>query len=883
MVYGLSTATDLAAEALRLCEVDPARARRTANDAIAAALPAERSQIASRAERAFGIAAREEGRLDDAGRHLRRAVADAKSAGSSELMGEARVSLASVVAFGGDHAGALRQLDRAARELPSTRSAEIHLGRALVLQMGWRLSEAVDEYRVAIPRLRGEPLLHARALLNRSVLCAYRGETRSALADLTKARAIADGIGQTGLAAKAAHNMAWVTMLTGDIPGALAAHDEADRLTGALGLPIGPSYWHRAEALLSIRLVDEARRYAELAADEFDAAGFAVEMVQSLLIASQATLLAGDAPAAAALAERALIRLGPKGTQAWSELAKVAWVRAQLAGGRADLALLRSATAAARRLHRAGVPTAALDATILAARVAVTVGRPAAAARLLATCTDAARSPIAEIRVQALLADALLRVAIDDRPGALRVAAAGLRALDHSRAALQASEVRARTASIGAELSGLGLRIALGDGEGRRILVWSERSRGVSLVPASTRPPGDPVLAELLAELREATGAHETAALDGSTAAQVNAAARRRAQLEGAIRRQSWQSVSTDPWRAIGPLRVADLSAALGERALVDFIEHDGAISAVVLGGGRAYRRSLGPMAPVAAALEALGFALRRVAARPPAADDAPTSIATLAAAARVDALLVAPLLPLIGDRSLVLLPSPSLTTTPWGLVPSISDRPLSIAPSAGLWLRAHGCRRHSGHILFASGPGLAAAATEVHRLAIDEENDATLLMGHHATAAAVLEGLNGARFAHLACHGTFRADNPLFTSLTLSDGPLTVYELERLDRQPRTVLLSACDTGRSSGPSGGAIMGLTASLIALGTTTIVASVSPVPDEATAALMVGLHRRLAIGTPVATALADARTELIAKRPDALATAAFCCFGAGGPL
>ena len=53
------------------------------------------------------------------------------------------------------------------------------------------------------------------------------------------------------------------------------------------------------------------------------------------------------------------------------------------------------------------------------------------------------------------------------------------------------------------------------------------------------------------------------------------------------------------------------------------------------------------------------------------------------------------------------------------------------------------------------------------------------------ATAANVLAALDDAWLAHIAAHGTFRADNPMFSSLLLDDGPLTVHDFERLGRKP--------------------------------------------------------------------------------------------------
>jgi CHAT domain-containing protein len=146
------------------------------------------------------------------------------------------------------------------------------------------------------------------------------------------------------------------------------------------------------------------------------------------------------------------------------------------------------------------------------------------------------------------------------------------------------------------------------------------------------------------------------------------------------------------------------------------------------------------------------------------------------------------------------------------------------------------------------------------------------VLTGGGATVAATLAALDGAGQAHLAAHGRFRADNPLFSSLELHDGALTVFDLERLRRAPRRLLLTACDAGLSAVRPGDEVMGLVATLLELGTATVIASVLPVPDRAVADAGVRLHRALAAGTPPAEALAAGRLPL--------ECAGLGCFGAG---
>ncbi len=149
------------------------------------------------------------------------------------------------------------------------------------------------------------------------------------------------------------------------------------------------------------------------------------------------------------------------------------------------------------------------------------------------------------------------------------------------------------------------------------------------------------------------------------------------------------------------------------------------------------------------------------------------------------------------------------------------------------------------------------------------------------ASVAAVAAALETARLAHVASHGTFRADNPLFSALELADGPLTVYDLERLSAAPRDMILSACDGGVTAVRPGDELMGFSGALLSLGTSALIASVVPVRDEPTRRLMLALHERLADGCEPAPALAHARADALGDDDADYATAVgFVCFGAG---
>ena len=106
-------------------------------------------------------------------------------------------------------------------------------------------------------------------------------------------------------------------------------------------------------------------------------------------------------------------------------------------------------------------------------------------------------------------------------------------------------------------------------------------------------------------------------------------------------------------------------------------------------------------------------------------------------------------------------------------------------------------------------------------------------MTGEAATTQAVTDGLAGASLAHIVAHGRFRHDNPLWSTIELADGPLSVYELELLEHTPPVMVLASCDSG-VGGPRGGdQLLGLSQTLLRMGTRSIVASVNLVPDDPT--------------------------------------------------
>lgn len=320
---------------------------------------------------------------------------------------------------------------------------------------------------------------------------------------------------------------------------------------------------------------------------------------------------------------------------------------------------------------------------------------------------------------------------------------------------------------------------------------------------------------------------------------------------------------------------LGEIAAELGGAALLSLFVRDGQFHGMSIVDGQVRLSSLGAEREVSAEVERLSFALtRRAHGTSPEADSMLAGCALRSARAIQRRLLVPVRAALAEGRPLVVVPAGRLHALPWAGLPACRGRSITVAPSLGCWLRcaAHTRERRfgAGHVWIA-GPGLDHAEREVRTL--HARSGGRLLAGADATPERVLSTIDGARTVHIAAHGRFRDDQPLLSCLDMANGPLYGVDLDRLRRGPTTVVLSACEVGRSTLNRCNELGGMAMVLLGRGTATVIASILPVPDARTAEVMVSLHAALRRGLAPAAALACAQAEH--------GEAGFLCLGHGG--
>jgi tetratricopeptide (TPR) repeat protein len=783
-----------------------------------------------------------------------------------------QATLGAALAWTGRTQQGLAMLNRAVEASRGSAVGRVLMRRASVLRDLGRFHEALQDLSRALPYFRraGDTVWEARSLIHRADIFLAFGLPGRAGADYVRAEGLFAVNGQEFEYAKARHSLGLLALARGQLPDALAYLDEAGNRYEALGEYLPDLPIDRCWALMAAGLAGEAEQETGTALGRIPPdGGITYRTAELLFAAATAALAAGDPVKARQRARQARRQFQAQGRALWEARASLVLAEARYAAGEQTPALLRYAEEVAARLEasRAGE---AMQAHLLAGRIALSRGNVARADEHLEHAARSRRRGPPLPRSVSWLARALQADGRGDARATVMACARGLDALEEHQMRLGATELRAYGTAHGAELATLAQRDALRRGDVRRLLFWSERWRATTLAARSAPIREDK---ELAAELEALRSVSHLLGQTEMAASRRNALERERRRLEAAVQaRTRRRPGSHRPGE--GGFNLDELFDELGPNTLIELVTVDDVLHVIVVKGHRVRLHTVGNIPERDVQMNR--FVLRRLAHRPSQPEG---ELMLKHAGTRLEAALLGGAVAGLGDGPVVVIPSAQLAAVPWTLMPSLGDRVVTVAPSASAWLRARRMRPPSRRrVALVVGPGLATIGAEVAPLR-SRYPDAVVHGHGSATADHVLSALDGAWLAHIAAHSTFRADNPMFSSIRLDDGPLTVHDFERLGRAPYQMVLAGCDSGVAAPVGADELLGLASSLGPLGAAGIVASIVPVNDVAAVPLMLALHDALKGGARLPEALLAMR-RAAGDDPLARATAhSFLALGA----
>ncbi|QHJ00994.1 CHAT domain-containing protein [Xylophilus rhododendri] len=152
--------------------------------------------------------------------------------------------------------------------------------------------------------------------------------------------------------------------------------------------------------------------------------------------------------------------------------------------------------------------------------------------------------------------------------------------------------------------------------------------------------------------------------------------------------------------------------------------------------------------------------------------------------------------------------------------------------------------------------PGAAAEVKELARII----PASTLYTGTAATKTQFREAASRTPIMHVAAHAEADQVDPLYSRILLANenGKQNFLEANEIIGMPlqgtALVTLSACESGLGRITQGDEVLGFTRSFLSAGTSSLISSLWPVSDDATAVLMGTLYSELAKGNDVQRAM-----------------------------
>lgn len=346
------------------------------------------------------------------------------------------------------------------------------------------------------------------------------------------------------------------------------------------------------------------------------------------------------------------------------------------------------------------------------------------------------------------------------------------------------------------------------------------------------------------------------------------------------------------PLRPAAPVAMESLRAALPPgAALLEYFAVRGNFLAVLVTRDGLRIVPLTPVSRVKSILRMLEFQLAKFRLRNDylSAFQAPLLEATQAHLRDLHTELVAPILRIWQGDHLVVVPHGILHYVPFhalydGAHYLIDVCRVSYAPSATVFAA---CQQRVSR---AEGGSLILGVPDPQAPFILEEVQAVaaavpspeLFVGERATVDILKKKGPLSRLVHIAAHGTFRADNPMFSRIRLGQSYLSLYDLYNLHLPVELVTLSGCATGVNVVAAGDELLGLTRGLLTAGAQTLLLTLWDVNDKSTAEFMRLFYAGLRTSGDKAWAARQAMLDLRTSHPHPHYWAPFLLIGKALP-
>lgn len=723
------------------------------------------------------------------------------------------------------------------------------------------------------------------------------------------ARAEAAGLAVTQ--AEIESNLGGLMLFQGRYDCALDYLERARRRYAALGLEQDAAISEKelAEAYLELNLIPEALALLQRLLPSFEAMGLQADLAAAFTGFARACLGSRRLSDAAAALATARALYGAEQNELGVAHTQLVEAQRLIATGNH-----RQAAALAEECERAFVQGDAwewlLRAWLLRGEAWRSLGDHAKAESLFtAVLAEAKGRGLPQIELHALSALGALALERDEPAAAEGYFGRALAQFELLRALLPSEEFRISFRSGKTELFDGLIALALAGGRTEDALHLVERSRSLALlelvdgsIPATVRPRDEyeAHLLEQLAALRSELNwfYHQLHRLPGgeerpgeATLGRLREGAHNREQEIAEIVRRLQQRSDGGPLHLSGvdllPLRALQQMLGPGTAVVEYHALHGRLLAFVVTDQAVHLVENIGQESAIARLVSQLRF---QIDALRGGSERMQRHMAQLTARCdaylrQLHAALLQPVWPLVAGRRLAIVPCGALHYLPFHALRDetgylIAHTEVCVAPSAALLHRCLAQERAPTRRAL-----LAGAADERTPYLVQEIEHlqrlfpaATALVGEAATLDAVRCQAPAVDVLHLACHGYFRPDNPLFSALRLADGWLTVRDAYDLRLNCTLVTLSACDTGLNAVTPGEELLGLVRGFLAAGAPSLLVSLWPVDDATTVQFMRHFYTAWLAGARLAEAHRSAQLMLLATAPHPFFWSPFVLFG-----